>query len=138
MVYKGRCKRTKKEVAIKLIKLNIDDQDISTAHIKSTLAEVQILQKLSVRPENLYTTKLLDLIMPVSVPGEMLEWVILVMEYLPSDLRKALVNEQMTHLTEEHITIILYNLLSGIDFIHAAGLVHRDLKPANILVDNGC
>ena len=97
-----------------------------------------MLQKLSVRPDNIYTTKLVDLIMPETVPGEMLDWVILVMEYLPSDLRKALVNEQMSHLTEEHITVILFNMLSAIEFIHTAGLVHRDLKPANILIDSGC
>ena len=68
----------------------------------------------------------------------MLEWVMLVMEYVPTDLRKALVHDQMTHLAEEQIKLIMYNLLTAIDFIHAAGLVHRDLKPANILVGSGC
>ena len=68
----------------------------------------------------------------------MLEWVMLVMEYVPTDLRKALVHDQMTHLAEEQIKLIMYNLLTAIDFIHAAGLVHRDLKPANILVGSDC
>ena len=97
-----------------------------------------MLQKLSMRPGNIYTTKLLDLILPRSGPGDMLEWVLLVMEYVPTDLRKALVTDKMTHLAEEHITVIMYNLLTAIDFVHTAGLVHRDLKPANILVGSGC
>jgi len=40
--------------------------------------------------------------------------------------------------TEEHIKVILYNLLCSINFLHSANVIHRDLKPANILVDGEC
>ena len=59
----------------------------------------------------------------------------IIMEYLPSDLRQGLVNEKLTHLTEDQVTKMMYNILTAIEFLHAAGLVHRDLKPANILTD---
>ena len=36
------------------------------------------------------------------------------------------------------MTVILYNCLVGISYLHDMGVIHRDLKPANILVDNEC
>lgn len=33
---------------------------------------------------------------------------------------------------------ILYQMLSGLKYIHAANVIHRDLKPANILVNVNC
>lgn len=40
--------------------------------------------------------------------------------------------------TDEHIKVMLYNLLCSVNFMHSANVVHRDLKPANILVDGQC
>ena len=40
--------------------------------------------------------------------------------------------------TDEHIKVVLYNLLCSINFLHSANVVHRDLKPANILIDGDC
>ena len=97
-----------------------------------------MLQKLSIRPDNIYITKLLDIVVPETSEDGMLEWVIIVMEYLPFDLREAIITHQMRHLTEDHIVVILFNLLSAVEFLHLAGLMHRDLKPANVLIDSSC
>ena len=40
--------------------------------------------------------------------------------------------------SDEHIKVVLYNLLCSINFLHSANVVHRDLKPANILIDGEC
>ena len=40
--------------------------------------------------------------------------------------------------TEEHVVIILYNLLCAVNFMHTTNIVHRDLKPANILITSDC
>ena len=60
----------------------------------------------------------------------------LVMEYYPSDLRKLF--HSPIYLTKEHIKLLAYNILKGIQYLHIVGILHRDLKPANILVNEDC
>lgn len=62
----------------------------------------------------------------------------MVMEHLPSDLKKVIGSARKINFTEEHATILLYNILCAINFIHSTNLMHRDLKPANILVNDQC
>ena len=38
---------------------------------------------------------------------------------------------------EEDIRIIMFQLLTGILYMHQRGVIHRDLKPQNILLNNG-
>ena len=42
------------------------------------------------------------------------------------------------YLTTEHIQTFLYQMLTGLKFIHSASVIHRDLKPANILLNEDC
>ena len=39
---------------------------------------------------------------------------------------------------EEHVKIIIYNLLCSLNFIHSAQIMHRDLKSANVLINSDC
>jgi mitogen-activated protein kinase 1/3 len=61
----------------------------------------------------------------------------LIMEKMPQDLRSLFNNKKMM-LEEEHVLIILYNILCGINFLHSANIMHRDIKPANILINSEC
>ena len=60
------------------------------------------------------------------------------MEYVPNDIKKMLDEISPLDFTEEHIKIITYNLLCGLNFIHSTNLMHRDIKPQNILIDSNC
>lgn len=43
-----------------------------------------------------------------------------------------------TTLMPQHISALLYNLLTGVNYLHSAGIVHCDLKPAECLVNQDC
>ncbi|KAI7861891.1 kinase-like domain-containing protein [Spinellus fusiger] len=115
-VFKGIDKRTNKPVAIKVIDLeNAEDE------IDDIQQEIAILSQL----DSPFVTKYY---------GSYLKntglWII--MEYCSggscSDLMKAGV------IREEYITIIVRELLKGLDYLHTEGKLHRDIKAANILL----
>ena len=49
------------------------------------------------------------------------------------DLHTLIQSEQ--HLDEEAIRFVMFQILSGVQVMHAAHTLHRDLKPKNILLD---
>jgi hypothetical protein len=53
-----------------------------------------------------------------------------------TDLYKLIMSPQ--YLTTEHIQTFLYQMLTGLKFIHSSSVIHRDLKPANILLNEDC
>ncbi|XP_076859725.1 mitogen-activated protein kinase 4 isoform X2 [Brachyhypopomus gauderio] len=58
--------------------------------------------------------------------------VYIVQELMETDLGRML---EGGPLPVEHATLLFYQLLRGLKFIHSANVLHRDLKPANIFVN---
>lgn len=65
---------------------------------------------------------------------ENLTHVFLVLDKSDRDLKSLI--EMNPGIDEDHVTVILYNILCALKFIHSTGIIHRDIKPSNILVDS--
>ncbi|KAM5288759.1 mitogen-activated protein kinase 12 isoform 2-T2 [Ctenodactylus gundi] len=59
----------------------------------------------------------------------------LVMPFMGTDLSKLMKHEK---LSEDRIQYLVYQMLKGLKYIHAAGVIHRDLKPGNLAVNEDC
>ena len=129
-------RQTKQEVAIKLIK--DDPKDIISN--RNLLREISLLSQFSQIQDNIFTTKLLDIQIAgqsqKTVEGSM--GVYLVMEYTDNDIQKLMQDSENYAITEDHLIVIIYNVLTAIHFVHSTGAMHRDIKPSNILLDEDC
>ncbi|QQK42692.1 Meiosis induction protein kinase (Ime2), putative [Penicillium digitatum] len=56
------------------------------------------------------------------------------MEYMDGNLYQLMKARDHKHFEGKHVKSILYQILSGLDHIHAHHFFHRDIKPENILV----
>lgn len=58
------------------------------------------------------------------------------MEYMDGNLYQLMKARDHRLLDGKHVKSILYQILSGLDHIHANNFFHRDIKPENILVSS--
>ncbi|KPI45658.1 Serine/threonine-protein kinase svkA [Cyphellophora attinorum] len=115
-VYKGVDKRTGQSVAIKIIDVeNAEDE------VEDIIQEISILSEL----QSPYVTK---------YHGSFLKgsdlWII--MEFCSGGSCSDLMRPGI--LNEEYISIILRELLMGLDYLHSDKKLHRDIKAANVLL----
>jgi serine/threonine-protein kinase len=66
--------------------------------------------------------------------GEERSRIYMVMEWCEGRLLRQILDEQGS-LPQERAIRIAIEVLDGLDYIHANGVIHRDLKPENIMVD---
>ena len=59
-----------------------------------------------------------------------------IVEFVGANLDKIFETNQF--LSTQHIQHILYQILSGLEYMHSMNIAHRDLKPANILINEDC
>ena len=60
----------------------------------------------------------------------------IVTDYMDTDLHDVI--RLNSKISRQHKQFFLYQLLKGLKYTHAAGVIHRDIKPQNLLVNEKC
>lgn len=60
------------------------------------------------------------------------------MEWMDQDLKQIFNQVTDNSFSEEHIKVILYNVLCTINYLETANIMHRDIKPANLMITSMC
>ncbi|XP_055684468.1 cyclin-dependent kinase 1 [Lutzomyia longipalpis] len=121
VVYKGKNKKTGEIVAMKKIRLEVDDEGIPSTAIR----EISLLKEL--KHENIVTLQ--DVLMEENR-------LYLIFEFLSMDLKKymdSLPDNKM--LDDELVKSYLHQITRAILFCHRRRVLHRDLKPQNLLIN---
>jgi serine/threonine protein kinase len=119
-VYKARDKVSGEIVALKRIRLEIEDEGSPS----TTLREISVLRQLK-HPNIVMLNDV------VQSEGRLF----LVFEFVDKDLKKYFEAEPGM-LQPQVVKSFLWQLLRGTHYCHVKGVVHRDLKPQNILISN--
>lgn len=109
-------------VAIKLVN-NIFNEPIDSKRI---LREITLLRNMNCQ----FVVKIINIVAP---SFSNFNKIYIIFEYSQADLKKLI--KSSTHLNEDQVRLILYQILCGIKYIHSCSVFHRDLKPANILIN---
>ena len=104
---------------------------------RSVIREVSLLRKLSKHKSNKFTVKLIDVILPKQKLSKKNGYLFLVMTHHSFSLSH-LLKHDVSNFTNEHLLILIYNLICSFKYMHSLGVVHRDIKPSNILVNSDC
>ncbi|KAI9506111.1 kinase-like domain-containing protein [Coemansia spiralis] len=119
-VYKARNRETGQIVALKRMRIDMDREGFPI----TAMREIRLLKQLT--HHNI--TQVLD-VLPDSSNA-----IYVVMEYMDYDL-SGLINHPQWNPEPAHQKSLMQQLLDGLDFMHAHGILHRDIKGSNLLVN---
>lgn len=121
VVYKAKDSVNNTIVALKKIRLEVEDEGIPSTAIREIALLKQLHHPNIVRLHDvIHTEKRLTL----------------VFEYLDQDLKKFLDAHGDSGLPYERVLCFTYQLIKGIQYCHQQRVLHRDLKPQNLLINH--
>jgi len=120
VVYKAKDRTTGELLALKKIRLEVEDEGIPSTAIR----EISLLKQL----QHPNIVRLYDVVHTD-------KRLTLVFEFLDQDLKKYLDSCGEGGLDSCTIKSFLYQLLKGIGYCHQHRVLHRDLKPQNLLIN---
>lgn len=120
VVYKAECLKTGETVALKKIRLEVEDEGVPS----TALREISLLKELS-HPN---VVQLKDVEHSQSR-------LYLVFEWLDQDLKKYMDACHPHPMAKPLIKSYLFQLVRGMAFCHMRGIMHRDLKSQNLLIN---
>ena len=122
VVYKATEKATGAIVALKKIRLEVEDEGVPS----TALREISLLKEL--HHQNIVDLK--DVEHSESPPR-----LYLVFEWVDQDLKKYMDTCGSGGMKPELVKSYMFQLIRGMDFCHRRGIMHRDLKPQNLLIN---
>jgi len=102
---------------------------------KKAIREIAILRHMRDMEGSKFVCHLHEVIAPPNFDTPENNYLFMVLDYMPCDLKTLLDNVREIDFPEEAMVKITYNLLCCLNFLHSANVLHRDLKPANILIN---
>lgn len=119
MVLLAKDRRTREKFAVKVIKKQHAAEIRSMTLIQRELAILRLVSHPNiVRLYDLFDTE---------------DKLYFVLEYMHGGALYQVLSTEETHFTEERASLIIKDILHGLIYLHAKGIVHRDVKPENIL-----
>eukprot|EP00826_Nyctotherus_ovalis_P043265 TRINITY_DN4534_c0_g5_i1.p1 TRINITY_DN4534_c0_g5~~TRINITY_DN4534_c0_g5_i1.p1 ORF type:complete len:546 (-),score=98.47 TRINITY_DN4534_c0_g5_i1:75-1712(-) len=128
-VYLGRLVQTNTLVALKQFLVNSNAKDAQIT-VESLANEVELIKQL----DHPNVIKYLGFHRPTFNDTDNLRYNI-VMEYMEKGSLFDILKYQSKGLTKTLIQSVLRQVLTGLEYLHARGILHRNLKPSNVLVD---
>jgi len=118
-VYLGRDPELDRQVAIKVIREEVNDQEVLDRFFREARAAAAL------RHANIVT---------VYASGQENHKPYIAMEYIEGESLSDIIKQRRNIALSEKISL-LEQVCAGLGFAHKAGIVHRDVKPANIMID---
>lgn len=132
VVYKARSVTDGQIVALKKLRVPLTEEGLPM----STVREIALLRQLGEAYQHPNIIRLLDICHGKVLEKENQLVLFLVFEHLDKDLASYMEHCPPPGLSTSLIRDIMFQILSGVDFLHSHRIVHRDIKPENILVSN--